>query len=147
MVTGICDPNKSRAQQHCSLKLGWKLKCLDLYCQFQHSQISLKFFFIIFLLKARNSLQNSFWIKTIDFVEKYLTRIFNLPFIENWTSILVSNKFYRDLFAVSMKIKSQLFLSSKILTKKKRNIFVSHPRVEHFLNNKPGLISKCRHHQ
>ena len=28
VVTGICDPNKSRARHHCSFKLGLKLKYL-----------------------------------------------------------------------------------------------------------------------
>ena len=30
MVTGICDPNKSRARHHRSLKLGSKLKYLNI---------------------------------------------------------------------------------------------------------------------
>ena len=30
VVTGICDPNKSRARHHCSFKLGSKLKCLNI---------------------------------------------------------------------------------------------------------------------
>ena len=29
VVTGICDPNKSRSQHHCSVKLGSKLKYLN----------------------------------------------------------------------------------------------------------------------
>ena len=29
VVTGICDPHKSRARHHCSLKLGSKLKYLN----------------------------------------------------------------------------------------------------------------------
>ena len=38
VVTGICDPNKSRARHHRSLKLGLKLKYLNLHgvlCNFE----------------------------------------------------------------------------------------------------------------
>ena len=52
-----------------------------------------------------NSLQNGLWFSITDFVEKQLSRIFDLSCTRNWiaTSILVSNNFYRSFLHYSCK--------------------------------------------
>ena len=52
-----------------------------------------------------NSLQNGLWFSITDFVEKQLSRIFDLSCTRNWiaTSILVSNNFYRSFLHYSWK--------------------------------------------
>ena len=74
VVTGICDPNKSRARHHHSLKLGSKLKYLKI-AVLKHSQDSQETISdgVVLLLRLKNISQRKFSSEIFsDFPEQLL---------------------------------------------------------------------------
>ena len=76
------------------------------------------------------SLRNSIWVRTTDFVEKWLSNIFQQPFVYwklDCNIHLDVKQLLQVLLVVSLKIKSRLLFSLKIYAKKNRDSFVGHP--------------------